>query len=150
MSIQTRVSDEVKAAMRARDKARLGALRLIAAAIKQVEVDTRRALDDADVLGVLHRMLKQRRDAETQYREAGREDLAEQERFEIEVIEGFMPAALGEAELEAAVSEAINEAGATSMKDMGAVMTRLKTTLAGRADMGAVSALVKARLSRSG
>lgn len=146
-SLKSRILEDVKAAMRAREKQRLGALRMVTAAIKQREIDTREALGDADVLQVLEKMLRQRRDSLEQYEKAGREDLAAQERFEIGLIEAYMPAALGEHEIEAAVEAAIAEAGAASMKDMGRVMGLLKPRLQGRADMAAVSARVRQRLS---
>ena len=133
--------------MRARDKQRLAALRLVNAEIKQVEVDERKALDGEETLGVLSRMLKQRNDSLTAFENAGREDLAAQERFEIALIGEFMPAALSEAEVGAAIDEAIHATGALQMRDMGKVMGALKGSLAGRADMGKVSALVKARLA---
>ena len=132
--------------MRARDRARLAALRLVNAELKQVEVDERKTLTDGDVLAILNRMLKQRRDSLAQYEEAGRDDLAGQERFEIELITEFMPAQLSEEEVAAAVDAAIAAVGAESMRDMGKVMGRLKGELAGKADMSAVSAVVKARL----
>jgi uncharacterized protein len=147
MSLKTRISDDMKAAMKAGDKARLGAIRLIQAAIKQREVDERIDLDDAQVLTVLEKMLKQRRDSVSQYEAAGRQDLADVEKAEIAVIDVYMPAQLGESELAEAVAAAIAEAGAAGPQDMGKVMGLLKGRLAGRADMGRVSALVKARLA---
>jgi uncharacterized protein YqeY len=147
MSLKTRITDDMKAAMKAGDKARLGAIRLIQAAIKQREVDERIALDDAQVLAVLEKMLKQRRDSVAQYEGAGREDLAAVERAEIAVIEAYLPAQLTEAELAEAVAGAIAEAGASGPQDMGKVMGLLKGRLAGRADMGKVSAQVKAKLA---
>jgi len=137
----------MKAAMKAGDKARLGVIRLINAAIKQREVDERIELDDTQVLAVLDKMLKQRRDSVSQYSEAGREDLAEQERFEIGVCQEYMPAALSEDELTALIAAAIADTGAAGMKDMGKVMGVLKPQIQGRADMAAVSATVKARLA---
>ncbi len=132
--------------MKARDKARVGALRMISADIQRVEVDERRTLSDDDVLGVLTRMLKQRRDALSQFEAAGRDDLAEQERFEIDVIEGFMPAAMSDADIESLVDRVVTETGAAGMKDMGRVMSAVKAAVTGRADMAVVSAKVKARL----
>jgi len=122
-------------------------LRLITAAIKQREVDERVELDAADVLQVLDKMVKQRRDSESQYRTAGREDLAEQEALEIRIISEYLPEALGEAQLQTLIDGAIAESGATGMKDMGKVMAALRPRVQGRADMGAVSAAVKARLA---
>jgi uncharacterized protein YqeY len=147
MSLKTRITEDMKAAMKAGDKARLGAIRLIQAAIKQREVDERIALDDAQVLSVLEKMLKQRRDSVAQYEGAGREDLAAVERAEIAVIEAYLPAQLSEAELAEAIAGAIAEAGASGPQDMGKVMGLLKGRLAGRADMGKVSAQVKAKLA---
>lgn len=134
------------AAMRARERRRVGALRLVNAEIKRVEVDGRRELADADVLQVLTRMLKQRRDSLTQYRGAGRDDLADQEQFEIDLIDEFMPAALSDADIAKAVDEAVAQVGATTMRDMGKVMGALRSAVQGRADMGRVSGLVKERL----
>jgi uncharacterized protein len=147
MSLKTRITDEMKAAMKAGDKPRLGTIRLILAAIKQREVDERIELDDAQVTGVLEKMLKQRRDSVSQYEAAGRQDLADVEKAEIVVIEDYMPAQLGEAEIAEAVAAAVAESGAAGPQDMGKVMGLLKGRLAGRADMGKVSALVKARLA---
>jgi uncharacterized protein YqeY len=149
-SLKQRILEDVKTAMRARDKERLGTLRLVTAAIKQKEVDSRVDLDDQAVVTVLEKMLKQRRDSHTQYSEAGRRDLADQEHFEIRVIEAYMPEALGAEELEALIDAAIGETGAGSMRDMGKVMGLLKPRVQGRADLGAVSARVKERLADSG
>lgn len=146
MALTQRISDDMKAAMRAGDKPRLGAIRLILAAIKQREVDERIQLDDAQVLEVLGRMLKQRRDSLNQFEAAGREDLAAQERFEIEVVQGYLPAALGDAEVDALLAEALAETGASSPREMGAVMAWLKPRIAGRADMAALSKKVRAAL----
>jgi uncharacterized protein YqeY len=145
--LKARIVDDTKTAMKARDKARVAALRLINAEIKRLEVDERRELSDEDVLGVLNRMLKQRRDSLEQFEKAGRSDLVAQERFEIELVEEFMPAALSEAEIDALIERAIEQSGAAGMKDMGKVMGALKSEVTGRADMGAVSAKVKARLA---
>jgi len=145
-SLKQRIDADVKTAMRNRDKERLGTLRLIAAAIKQREVDERVTLDDAQVLGVLEKMLKQRRDSIDQYRKAGRDELAEREAAEVEIISAYMPAALSETEIDALIDEAVTATGADSMKEMGKVMGHLKPKLQGRADMGAVSARIKARL----
>lgn len=134
--------------MRARDKARLGTLRMVTAAIKQREVDQRVSpLDDASVVAVLEKMLKQRRESAAQYEGAGRNDLAAAERDEIAIIERYMPQALDPAEVDAMIETAIDDAGAATMKDMGHVMRLLKPRMQGRADMGAVSAAVRARLS---
>ncbi len=146
MSLKIRLTEDMKTAMRAGEKPRLGVIRLINAAIKQREVDERIELDDAQVLGVLEKMLKQRRDSLQQYESADRPDLAETERFEIGVIEAYLPAQLDQAELSAMIDAAIAETGADSVRDMGKVMGLLKQRAAGRADMGAVSGLVKQRL----
>ena len=146
MTLKERVQEDMKAAMRARDAARLSAIRLLLAALKQKEIDERLELSDADVLGVIEKMVKQRRESIAQYEKAARQDLAEQEKFEIGVLGGYLPQPLGEAEIAQAVAAALSEAGAAGVKDMGKVMALLKPRLAGRADMGRVSALVKARL----
>ena len=146
MSLKERIQEDMKAAMRAKDAARLSAVRLLLAALKQKEVDERVELADADVLGVIEKMVKQRRESIAQYEKAARTDLAAQEQFEIGVLQAYLPQQLGEAELAQAVAAALAEAGAASVKDMGKVMALLKPRLAGRADMGKVSALVKARL----
>jgi len=145
--LKSRIQEDVKDAMRARDRQRLGALRLITAGIKQKEVDERISLDDNAVISVLEKMIKQRRDSHQQYEQAGREELAAQEAFEIEILQGYMPAALSESEISELVDAAIVETGASSMKDMGKIMGILKPKLQGRADMGAVSGQVKTRLS---
>ena len=145
--LKSRILDDVKSAMRARDKERLAVLRLITAAIKQREVDERLELGGPDVLQVLDKMVKQRRDSEGQYRDAGRDDLAAQEALEIRIISEYLPEALDEAKLDALIDGAIAESGATGMKDMGKVMAALRPQVQGRADMGAVSAAVKARLA---
>ena len=143
MSLKQRLTDDMKAAMKSGDKDRLGVIRLVNAAIKQREVDERITLDDAAVMAVLEKMLKQRRDSVSQYVTAGREDLADVERSEIAVIETYLPAKLDEAAITVFVNEAIAETGATSAADMGKLMAALKPKLAGQADMGLVSALVK-------
>jgi uncharacterized protein len=145
--LKQRIQDDVTATMRAKDKARLGTLRLVTAAMKQIEVDSRKDLDDAGVLSVLEKMLKQRRDSLQQYSDAGRDDLADQERYEIGIIEAYMPEALPADELEGLIDAAIAEAGATSMRDMGKVMGLLKPRVQGRADLGAVSATLKQKLA---
>jgi len=146
MSLKGRISDDMKAAMRGGDKRRLAAIRLIQAAIKQREVDERIELDDQQVIATLDKMVKQRRESLEQYTNAGRSDLADQEAFEIQVIQNYLPAALSESEIDALIDAAIVQAGATSVRDMGQVMAQLRPQLQGRADMGAVSAKVKQRL----
>ena len=144
--LKQRLQDEMKAAMKGGDKQRLGVIRLMLAAVKQREVDDRAELTDDQILAVLDKMVKQRRDSVTQYEQAGRAELAAQENYEIGVIQEFLPAALSEAEIAEIVTEAIAAAGAASMKDMGKVMGIVKPRVQGRADVGAVSALVKTRL----
>lgn len=146
MSLKARISDDMKAALKARDTQRLSAVRLLLAAIKQREVDERKELADADVLAVIEKMLKQRRDSLEQYRAAGRQDLADVEAFEIDVLTGYMPQQATDAEIAAEVAAAVAATGAKGMADMGKVMAGLKTKLAGRADMAKVSAAVKAKL----
>ena len=133
--------------MRAKDAARLSAIRLILAGIKQREVDERKELSDAEVSAVIEKMMKQRRESITQYEKASRQDLANAEKFELEVLSGYLPQQLGDAELQQEVQKAIGEAGASGIKDMGKVMALLKSRLAGRADMGKLSNLVKTKLS---
>jgi uncharacterized protein YqeY len=145
--LKQRITDDMKAAMKGGDKPRLATIRLILAAIKQREVDERIELNDEQVLAVLEKMIKQRRDSIAQYSQAGRDELAAQEQSEIEVIQGYMPEALSEAEVAALVSAAIAITGASEMRDMGKVMGELRPKLQGRADMGAVSALVKQQLA---
>jgi uncharacterized protein YqeY len=145
--LKQQLTDDMKAAMKAGDKPRLAVIRLINAAIKQREVDERIKLDDAQVLAVLDKMVKQRRDSVAQYEQAGRTELAEQEQFEIGVIQEYLPAALSEEKVVALVDEAIAATAAGSLQDMGKVMGVLKPKLQGRADMGAVSALVKQKLA---
>ena len=142
----SRISEETKVAMKARDKARVGVLRLISADVKRVEIDERRALSDADVVAVLNRMIKQRQDSESQFRGAGRADLADQEAYEIVVIKEFMPTALSDAEIDALIDAAVVATGASSVRDMGKVMAALRGQMTGRADMSVVSGRVKARL----
>ena len=146
MSLKTRLTDDMKTAMKGGEKDRLGVIRLVNAAIKQREVDERVELDDAQVLAVLEKMLKQRKDSVTQYEAAGREDLAAVERFEMGVIQAYLPAQLGAGEIEAIVAKAVADSGASSPKDMGKVVALVKPQVAGRADMGQVSALVKQKL----
>ncbi|HET8898021.1 MAG TPA: GatB/YqeY domain-containing protein [Rhodanobacteraceae bacterium] len=146
MSLKQTLSDDMKTALRGGDKPRLGVVRLVLAAIKQREVDERIELDDAQVLAVLEKMLKQRKDSVSQYDAAGRTDLADQERYEIGVIETYLPAPLDDAELAALIETAVTASSATSPRDMGKVMAYLKQHAAGRADFGALSARIKARL----
>ena len=146
MSLKARIQEDMKSAMRSGDKRRLGVIRLILAAIKQREVDERIELDETQILAVLDKMLKQRRESVTQYEQAGRTDLAEQEHFEIGVVQGYLPQPLGAAEIDGLIAAAIAESGAAGVKDMGKVMAILKPQLQGRADMGAVSARIKAKL----
>jgi hypothetical protein len=145
--LKTRINEDMKAALRAKDTARLGAIRLLMAAIKQREVDERKEMTDADVVAVIDKMLKQRRDSISQYEAAGRQDLADAEKFEVTVLTAYMPQALSADEIAAAVAAAVQESGAAGPQDMGKVMAVLKPRLAGRADMGAVSGLVKKALS---
>lgn len=147
MSLKARITDDMKAAMRAKDTARLGTVRLLLAAIKQREVDERTELDDAAVSAVVEKLIKQRRDSISQFRAAGRDDLVAAEAAELAILQAYLPEPLSAAEIEAAVAAAIAESGAASPKDMGKVMGLLKPRLAGRADMGQVSALIKARLA---
>lgn len=147
MSLKTRIQDDMKAAMRARDSERLAALRFLLANIKQKEVDTRTELDDTGVTAVLEKQLKQRKDSAKQYADAGRSDLADKENFEITVLEAYLPEQMSETEIDAAVAQAIAETGASSPADMGKLMGKLKGALAGKADMGLVSARVKHALA---
>ena len=147
MSLKIRITEDMKAAMKAKDAQRLGTVRLLLSAMKQREVDERIELSDADILAILGKMLKQRRDSIAQYEAGGRQDLADVEKFEISVLSGYMPQQLSAEEVAAAVAEAITAAGATGPQDMGKVMAVLKPKLAGKADIGAVSALVKAKLA---
>ena len=146
MPLKQQLTDDMKTAMKAGEKDRLGVIRLVNAAIKQREVDERITLDDTQVLAVLEKMLKQRKDSVTQYEAAAREDLAAVERYEIGVIQAYLPAPLSASEIEGIVARAIADSGATSAKDMGKVVGLIKPQLAGRADMGQVSALVKQTL----
>lgn len=147
MDLRTQITEEMKTAMRARDTQRLSAIRLLLAAIKQKEVDERKDLTDQDVIAVVEKMIKQRRESIVQYEKAARADLAGVEQFELGVLQAYMPQALSESEVEAAVAAAVTGSGAQSVRDMGKVMSVLKAELAGKADMSVVSALVKARLS---
>lgn len=149
MSLKERITEDMKAAMRAKDSERLGTIRLLTAAIKQKEVDERIELTDAQVLAVIEKMNKQRKDSITQFEAGGRQDLADKERSELTVLSAYMPASLPQAEVQAAVAAAVASTGATGPQDMGRVMAVLKQDLAGRADMTAVSAMVKAALVKS-
>jgi len=146
-TLKARLTEAMKAAMRAQEKARLGAIRLIQAEIKRVEVDERIEVDDARVLAILDKMVKQRRDSIQQFESAGRTDLVAIEAGELAVIQEFLPRALGEAELDLLIDDAMRDSGAVAMKDMGKVMAILKPQVQGRADMGLVSQRIKARLS---
>ena len=147
MTLKQQITEDMKNAMRAKDTARLSAIRLLLAAIKQREVDERIELSDTDVVTVIDKMIKQRRDSITQFEAAARQELADIEKFEISVLQAYMPQAMSEAEVSAAVAQAIATRGAKSPQEMGKVIALLKPQLAGRADMGKVSALVKAQLS---
>jgi len=148
MSLKARINEDMKSAMKARETARLGAIRLLIAAIKQREVDERVELDDAGVLGVIDKMLKQRRDSISQFEKAARQDLADAEKYEVQILSAYMPQALDPEEIQAAIAEAIAASGAAGPQDMGKVMAALKPKLAGRADMSKVSGLVKAALAK--
>jgi uncharacterized protein YqeY len=150
MSLKLKLTDDMKTAMKSGDKNRLGVIRLVNAAIKQREVDERIQLDDTQVLSVLEKMLKQRRDSFSQFQAAGRTDLADQENFEIGVIQSYLPAQLTPQEVDVAIGSAITESGASGPKDMGKVMGLVKVKVAGRTDMGKLSELVKARLAALG
>jgi uncharacterized protein YqeY len=147
MSLKASITEDMKTAMRAKDTARLGTIRLLLAAIKQREVDERIELDDAAVSSIVEKLIKQRKDSISQFQTAGRDDLVAAEQAELVVLQAYLPEQLSTAEVEAAVAAAITESGAASAKDMGKVMGLLKSRLAGRADMGQVSALIKARLA---
>jgi len=146
-ALKLRITDDMKTAMRAKDAARLGVIRLILSEIKQREVDERISLDDTQVFAVFNKMIKQRRDSLEQFQAANRQDLVDQESFELGVLQAYLPAALGEAEVDQIIQEAIAASGASSIKDMGALMTALRPKLQGRADMGEVSKKIKARLT---
>ena len=146
-ALKTRINDDVKTAMRSKDKERLGTLRLLTAAIKQIEVDKRIELDDEQVIAVIEKMLKQRKDSIEQFEKAGRNELAEIEIKEVAILKEFMPEQLSDADVDTLIDEAIASTGAETMKDMGKVMGMLKAQLAGKADMGAVSGKIKAKLS---
>ncbi|HEX7645371.1 MAG TPA: GatB/YqeY domain-containing protein [Burkholderiaceae bacterium] len=148
MSLKAQIQEDMKTAMRAKEAARLATIRLLLAAMKQREVDERIELSDTDVLTIIEKMIKQRKDSIAQYESGGRQDLADVEKGEMEILSAYMPAALSDAEVQAAVDAAMAETGATGMQDMGKVVALLKGKLAGRADMGKVSGLVKAALSK--
>jgi uncharacterized protein YqeY len=147
MSLKLRITDDWKAAMKAGDRARKDAISLLQAAIKQKQVDERIDLDDAGVIAVIEKMIKQRKDSIAQYEAAKRQDLADAEKFELDVLSGYMPQALSAAEIEAIVAAAVAESGAKAPADMGKVIALVKPKVAGRADMGEVSKLVKAKLA---
>ena len=147
MSLKAKITEDMKTAMRAKDAPRLAAIRLLLSAMKQKEVDERVELSDADVVTIIDKMLKQRRESIVQFEKGGRQDLAATEKFEVGVLQGYMPQALSEAEVEAEIAAAMQATGAKAMSDMGRVMAVLKTKLAGKADMGKVSALIKAKLA---
>ena len=146
-SLKTRITEDMKSAMRAKDTLRLGTIRLLLAAMKQREVDERIELDDAAISGIIEKLIKQRRDSISQFQTAGRQDLVDGEQAELAILQAYLPEPLSHAEIDAAVSAAVAESGAASVKDMGKVMALLKARLAGRADMGQVSALIKAKLA---
>ncbi|GAB5604406.1 GatB/YqeY domain-containing protein [Sideroxyarcus sp. TK5] len=148
MSLKLQITEDMKSAMRAKDTARLSAIRLLLAAMKQKEVDERVELGDADVLAIIDKMLKQRRDSIAQYDAAGRQDLADVEKFEVSVLQAYMPQQMSDAEVAAAIVQAVAASGAAGVQDMGKVMAILKPQLAGRADLGKVSGQVKAALSK--
>lgn len=147
MSLKATVTEDMKTAMRAKDAPRLSTIRLLLAAIKQREVDERKDLSDADIVAVIEKMIKQRRDSVEQYTKGKRQDLADVEQAEIVVLQGYMPRAMSDAEVDAAIAAALAASGAKGMADMGKLMAVLKPQLAGKADMGKVSALMKAKLS---
>jgi uncharacterized protein YqeY len=147
VSLKARISDDLKTAMRGGDAPRRDAIRLVLAATKQREVDERKELSDADVVAIIDKMIKQRRESIAQFEKGGRQDLADQEKFELGVLQAYMPQALSDAEVERAIAAAVQETGAKGPSDMGKVMAVLKPQLAGRADMGKVSSLVKSRLT---
>ncbi len=147
MSLKARITEDMKSALKAKETQRLSAIRLLLAAVKQREVDERIELGDADVLGIVEKLIKQRRDSIAQFQAANRQDLVDAETFELGVLSGYLPKQLSEAEVGEEIARAIAETGAKAMQDMGKVMGLLKARLAGKADMGKVSGLVRARLS---
>jgi len=148
MSLKQQITEDMKTAMRAKETARLGAIRLLLSAMKQREVDERIELTDADIVAIIEKMLKQRRDSISQYEAANRQDLADVEKFEVTVLQTYMPQQFSEAEIVSAIAAVIAETGAAGPQDMGKVMAAIKPKLAGRADMGKVSGLIKAQLSK--
>jgi uncharacterized protein len=146
MSLKARISDDMKSAMRAKDAPRLSAIRLLLSAMKQKEVDERVELSDADVVAIIDKMLKQRRESIAQFEKGGRQDLADTEKFEVGVLQAYMPQALSDAQIDAEIAAAMQASGAKAISDMGKVMAILKPKFAGRADMGKVSGLIKAKL----
>ncbi|MBU0621330.1 MAG: GatB/YqeY domain-containing protein [Gammaproteobacteria bacterium] len=148
MSLKQQITEDMKNAMRAKETARLGAIRLLLAAMKQREVDERIELNDADIVAIIEKMLKQRRDSITQYKAANRQDLVDVEEFEVTVLQGYMPQQLSEDEIKAVIAEVIAATGAAGPQDMGKVMGAIKPKLAGKADMGKVSGLIKAQLTK--
>ena len=147
MALREQINEDMKSAMKARDAERLGAVRLLLAAVKQREVDERITLDDAGVIAVIEKMVKQRKDSISQYEKASRQDLADKEKFELGVLQDYLPQQLSAAEVDAIIAEAVTASGAKSPADMGKVMAIVKPKLAGRADMGKVSGLVKGKLT---
>lgn len=147
MSLKQRLTDDMKTAMKSGEKDRLGVIRLINAAIKQREVDDRIVLDDAQIVTVIEKMLKQRKESQSQYEAAGREDLASVERYETGVLQAYLPAQLSDAEIDAIIAASVSEAGATGPKDMGKVIGLIRPKVAGRADMGVLSERVKQKLA---
>jgi uncharacterized protein len=147
MTLKERITDDMKSAMRAGEKERLGTIRLVLAAIKQREVDERITLDDGQVLAVLEKMIKQRKESITQFENGGRSDLVAKEQAELSVLQTYLPAQMSDAEIDALIAEAVAASGATSIKDMGKVMGLVKAKAQGKADMGAVSARIKQKLS---
>jgi len=147
MSLKARITEDMKTAMRAKDAARLGAIRLLQAAMKQKEVDERVELSDADIVSIIDKMIKQRRDSIAQFEKGGRQDLADNEKFELGILQAYMPQALSDDEINAEIAAAMQATGAKAISDMGKVMAILKPKFAGRADMGKVSALIRAKLA---
>jgi uncharacterized protein YqeY len=147
VSLKARITEDMKTAMRAKDSARLGAVRLLQAAIKQREVDERIELDDMQVIEAIEKMLKQRRDSISQYEAANRHDLADVEKYEVGVLQEYLPQALTEAEIDGLLEQVVRETAASGIKDMGKVMAAIKPLVVGRADMGKISGLIKSRLS---
>jgi uncharacterized protein YqeY len=147
MALREQVNEDMKSAMKAREQEKLGAIRLLLAAVKQREVDERITLDDAGVIAVVEKMIKQRKDSISQFEKAARQDLADKEKFELSILQAYLPQQLSQAEIDAVIADALASTGATSAADMGKVMGVVKPRLAGRADMGKVSSLVKAKLA---